>query len=149
MVSIQHIMTHDHKRCDDYFVQAENYAMEQDWDNARLMTDKFHQTLELHFKQEEDKLFPAFENATGMREGPTMVMRHEHQQMRELLDELLKAAAEKNSDRYFGLTETLHIFMQQHNMKEEQILYPMIDQECSNDAEQLLSGFVTVQADVA
>lgn len=124
MVSIQHIMTHDHKRCDDYFTQAENFAMKQDWDNSQIMTAKFHQALDLHFKQEEDKLFPAFENATDMREGPTMVMRHEHQQMRKLLDELLKATKEKNSDRYFGLTETLHIFMQQHNMKKNNFCTP-------------------------
>ena len=149
MISIQSIMTHDHKRCDNIFAQAENFAMTQDWDNTCMMTNKFHQIVEQHFKQEEDILFPAFENATGMTQGPTMVMRHEHQQMRELLNELVKAAIDKNSDRYFGLAETLHIFMQQHNMKEEQILYPMIDQECSNDTEQLLSGFNTEQASVA
>lgn len=149
MVSIQDVMTHDHKKCDEYFVQAENFALQQDWDNTLLMTKKFHQALQLHFNQEEDKLFPAFENATGMYEGPTMMMRHEHKQMKELLDELLKSAVEKNSDRYHGLSETLHIFMQQHNMKEEQILYPMIDQECSNDAEQLMSGFTETNADVA
>ena len=149
MVSIQNIMTQDHKRCDDYFAQAENHAMEMDWNNTQLMTEKFYQALKQHFNQEENKLFPAFENATGMRQGPTMIMRQEHQQIRELLDELLKATADKNSDRFFGLAETLHIFMQQHNMKEEQILYPMIDQECSNDTEQLLSGFVTDQPNVA
>ncbi|MFW2374370.1 MAG: hemerythrin domain-containing protein [Gammaproteobacteria bacterium] len=149
MVSIQNVMTHDHKRCDNYLAQAENFAMQQDWNNTCLMTEKFHQALHLHFEQEEEKLFPAFEVATGMRQGPTMIMRQEHQQIRELVDELLKAATDKNGDRYLGLTETLHIFMQQHNMKEEQILYPMIDQECSNDREQLLSGFDTAQADVA
>ncbi|MCW8956325.1 MAG: hemerythrin domain-containing protein [Gammaproteobacteria bacterium] len=149
MVSIKNIMTHDHKRCDDYFAQAENFAMAKDWNNTVLMTNTFHQALQLHLKQEEEKLFPAFENATGMHQGPTMVMRSEHQQIRELLEQLLRAAEDKNSDRYFGLSETLHIFMQQHNMKEEQILYPMIDQECSNDAEKLLSGFVTDHADVA
>lgn len=149
MVSIQDVMTHDHKKCDDYFVQAENFALKKDWDNTLLMTEKFYQALQLHFSQEENILFPAFEKATGMHQGPTMMMRQEHQQMKELLDELLKSATEKNSDRYYGLSETLHIFMQQHNMKEEQILYPMIDQECSNDAEQLMSGFDTAQADVA
>lgn len=149
MVSIKNIMTDDHKRCDDYFAQAEGFAMDRDWDNAILMTTKFHQAIEQHLNQEETKLFPAFENATGMQQGPTMVMRSEHEQIRELLQQLDTAATDQNNDRYLGLSETLHIFMQQHNMKEEQILYPMIDQECGHEAEQLLSGFVTEQADVA
>lgn len=149
MISVQAVMTHDHKKCDDYFSQAENFVLQKDWNNTNLLTKKFHQAMQLHFTQEEDKLFPAFEKATGMHEGPTMVMRQEHLQIRELLDELLKATADENSDRYLGLTATLQIFMQQHNMKEEQILYPMIDQQCSADVEQLMSGFANTEVDIA
>ena len=38
-----------------------------------------------HFEMEEAVLFPAFEEATGMTQGPTMVMHAEHVQMKGVL----------------------------------------------------------------
>jgi hemerythrin-like domain-containing protein len=137
MESIQHVMAHDHKRCDAIFAKAEFCASKNDWDQAQELAIGFINALLFHFKHEEETLFPAFEDKTGMTQGPTMMMRHEHEQMRELTDELKKAAENKNQDRYLGISETLLIFMQQHNMKEEQMLYPMIDKECGEDATNL------------
>ena len=70
-----------------------------------------------------------------------MMMRQEHQDMREFMAAMNKAVKDKNSDRYLGLAETLLIFMQQHNMKEEQILYPMIDSNCAQQADALMKDF--------
>ena len=33
-------------------------------------------------------MFPSFEEVTGMTQGPTMVMRMEHNQMRSILEDL-------------------------------------------------------------
>ncbi len=55
-------------------------------------------------------------------------MRLEHAQMRPLLAQLEAACAARDGDGYAGAAETLLILMQQHNMKEENILYPMCDQ---------------------
>ncbi|MCU7940892.1 MAG: hypothetical protein KZQ64_14615 [gamma proteobacterium symbiont of Bathyaustriella thionipta] len=49
--------------------------------------------------------------------------------------EINKAAARKEKEQFLALTETLMVTMQQHNMKEEQILYPMIDQSLPNAVE--------------
>jgi iron-sulfur cluster repair protein YtfE (RIC family) len=38
------------------------------------------------------------------------------------------AVANADHDRYLGLSETLNMLMQQHNLKEENMLYPMSDQ---------------------
>ena len=54
-------------------------------------------------------------------------MRSEHDQMRELLNAAKTALEERNAEDYSGTAETLLIMMQQHNMKEENILYPMCD----------------------
>ena len=43
------------------------------------------------------------------------------------------ASARAAADEYAGNAETLLIMMQQHNMKEENILYPMCDQHLGND----------------
>ena len=80
-----------------------------------------------HFEAEEGVLFPAFEAATGMGHGPTEMMRHEHEQMRTLLAQLESACDAHDGDGYSGIAETLLMLMQQHNMKEENILYPMCD----------------------
>jgi iron-sulfur cluster repair protein YtfE (RIC family) len=44
----------------------------------------------------------------------------------------------KDADDYAGNTETLLIMMQQHNMKEEHVLYPMCDQHLADLADVLL-----------
>ena len=59
--------------------------------------------------------------------GPTRVMRLEHQQMRETLTGMASTLASGDLENYLGEAETLLILMQQHNIKEEQVLYPMSD----------------------
>ena len=140
MDSIQQVMSHDRKRCDTLFAEAALCASKDKWDETLELANKFADAILFHFQHEEEILFPAFEDKTGMTSGPTVMMRHEHEQMRELINELKTAAENRNQDRYLGLSETLLIFMQQHNMKEEQILYPMIDTECGGDAENLTAN---------
>ncbi|MEW7975981.1 MAG: hemerythrin domain-containing protein [Candidatus Sedimenticola endophacoides] len=81
-----------------------------------------------------DTLVPGFEERTGQTMGPTQMMRQEHIQMRALLGEMGQAVALRDRERYLGLAETLMMIMQQHNMKEEQILYRMIDQAFGDEA---------------
>ncbi len=42
-------------------------------------------------------------------------------------------------DDYLGYAETLLIMMQQHNLKEENVLYPMCDQHLSSRSTELLA----------
>ncbi|NOR57820.1 MAG: hemerythrin domain-containing protein, partial [Sulfurimonas sp.] len=92
-----------------------------------------------HFKMEEMVLFPMFEQKTGMTEGPTQVMVMEHEQMRKLLSKMEDAVESNDNDKFFSLSETLMILMQQHNMKEEQMLYTMIQQHLGDDADHIIS----------
>ncbi len=126
-MSISEFMSKDHKACDLLFAEAENAASEENWDSANQALTAFVRAMSRHFGVEELELFPAFEQATGMQGGPTQMMRMEHVQMRELFAEMQYALEQKNSDDYLGAAETLLILMQQHNVKEEQILYGMID----------------------
>jgi hemerythrin-like domain-containing protein len=137
MISIQEVMTADHKRCDQLYVEAEILVSGNDWERAKKQVNLFIESLLEHFHHEENVLFPAFEEASGMRHGPTEMMRHEHEQMRALTTEMNVALENQNQDRYLGLSDTLLIYMQQHNMKEEQILYPLIDKDCADKAAEL------------
>ncbi len=116
-----------HKQCDDLFANAEAAAHAGRWQECADAFRRFDAELEAHFATEENFLFPAFETATGMSAGPTQVMRMEHSQMRELLMEMADAQQEQDLRRFAGAGDTLLILMQQHNMKEENILYPMCD----------------------
>jgi len=131
-------MTDDHRRCDDEFAAAEQAAAAADWSAAVAAFASFRDDVEHHFAAEESLLFPAFEEKTGMYMGPTQVMRSEHVQMRELMQAAADALAAKDAEAYAGNAETLLIMMQQHNMKEENILYPMCDQHLADDAATLL-----------
>lgn len=147
MISIKTVMTNDHRRCDELFAQAEQDVASLKWETAQLSVGNFIQGLKSHLKHEENILFPDFEETTGMTQGPTMMMRQEHDQMREILVEMEKAITNKNQDRYIGLSDTLLLFMQQHNMKEEQILYPMIDQDCAARADALTLAIRNINKD--
>jgi hemerythrin-like domain-containing protein len=69
--------------------------------------------------------------------GPTLVMRGEHKEMRAILARLQDALERKDADDFAGEAETLLIMMQQHNMKEENILYPMCDSTLAAEREAL------------
>lgn len=116
-----------HKHCDEIFASAEDACANGDWAAGEKAFALLLSQLEAHFTSEEEVLFPAFEAATGMTSGPTEVMRGEHRQMRDLLAQMKGALAARDGDGFGGAAETLLILMQQHNMKEENILYPMCD----------------------
>lgn len=125
--AISKFMHQDHQRCDQLFAQAED-ALDAGGGAEELRS--FLAAMETHFKMEEEQLFPPFEEATGMKgTGPTEVMRSEHQQMRGLLQQMRAALESGDAPKALRPAETLMILMQQHNLKEENILYPMLDQQ--------------------
>ena len=133
MTTIRSFMTDDHRRCDDYFAEAEQAIGKKNIEAARAAFGHFRTAVLAHFECEEKTLFPTFEAKTGMSMGPTQVMRMEHQQMRALLDDAQTAIGTGDTEDYLGIAETLLIMMQQHNMKEENILYPMCDQHLTDE----------------
>ena len=144
MNTILDFLGSDHRACDDLFASAETAAAQKNWDSAHSLFERFQTAMAHHLAMEEDVLFPAFEARTGMRAGPTQVMRMEHEQMRGLLQDMASAVAACNQDGYLGLSETLNMLMQQHNLKEETMLYPMSDQVLGGDREGLIRSMQTL-----
>jgi len=137
MSTIKGFLTEDHGRCDELFAKMED-AVTQSIENAKDAYDAFAEATERHFQMEERVMFLEFEQKTGMTQGPTAIMRHEHAQMRNLLAEMGKAIEAKDKDKFFGNSETLMILMQQHNMKEEQMLYTMAQQHLSAESDRII-----------
>lgn len=138
-MSISDHMTSEHKRCDLLYLAAEKAALEGDWNTARQEYQKFHQSMKQHFEMEEKVLFPDFEEVQGSDMGPTHVMRLEHEQMYTLMDNIQTALDAENKDEFMGEADTLLMFMQQHNAKEEMMLYPISDQILAPQSEEVIS----------
>ncbi len=145
MSAIVSYMSAGHRHCDDLFADAENAVSENNWTAASAAWEAFCRELESHLQREELVLFPAFEEQTGSTQGPTAVMRQEHIQMRALVQQMTTAVTAQDTEEFLGGADTLQILISQHNMKEEQILYPMSDQAIQN-TEQLVE---TMQSKIA
>ena len=116
----------DHRDCDARWADVEELLDTEDIDTARPAWDKFDAGMRRHMAMEEEVLFPAFEEVTGMSGGgPTAMMRMEHQQMKGLLDQIAVAMDSGDSQEALDIGDTLLMLVQQHNVKEEGMLYPM------------------------
>ena len=137
MTTISAIMQHNHRQCDELYAAAEENVTKQDWDDADRAWQAFTSELFSHIDdREEGQLFPALEAANGPA-GPIAVMRSEHVQMRALVAQMNEALAARDQEQFLGLGETLMMLTQQHNMKEENVLYPIMDQYIADQADKL------------
>jgi len=144
-MQITDFMGDDHRRCDLIFASAEESVSKGDWSSAESNNRRFLEAMEHHFRMEEEMLFPRFEEVSGHAMGPTEMMRHEHRQMRQLFEQMNQAVSAQSADDYLGASETLLILMQQHNAKEEQMLYPMSDQVLAGEQDELINKLEAVE----
>lgn len=125
--TISRYFEQDHDRLDELFKTFQTLKR-TDFPQAKAAFKAFKEGLQRHIVWEEDLLFPLWEEKTGMSEGgPTFVMRAEHRQIGDRLDAIQDkvAAEDPDSDRD---EEALLQLLGSHNMKEERVLYPSIDQ---------------------
>ncbi|PHR57519.1 MAG: hemerythrin HHE cation-binding protein [Arcobacter sp.] len=143
MLGIKEFLTNDHRECDEVFAQMEE-AVANGSEDSISKFESFHTSMIHHFDMEEKVMFPAFEKKIGMTEGPTQVMRNEHEQMRRIMTQMVEAIGSKDNERFFGLSETLMMLTQQHNMKEEQMLYTMAEQHLGTQGEAIVEEMQAV-----
>ena len=116
----------DHRDCDARWADVEELLDTSDVETALPAWHKFDASMRRHFNMEEQVLFPAFDSRSGMGGGgPTAMMRMEHQQMRGLLDQIGAAMDISDAQEAMDVGDTLLMLVQQHNVKEEGMLYPM------------------------
>ena len=120
----------DHRRLDGLMEECRGLADLGDMAGATTKFNAFREGLQRHIRIEEELLFPEFEMATGLSEGgPTGVMRHEHLEIRrlmELINDLFRGPNPSLTE-FESLRSALYALLHEHNVKEERILYPMTD----------------------
>ena len=129
--SVMDYLEKDHRRLDDLLSRTQAKVAAGDLRGAAVEFAPFHDGLLRHIRIEEDLVFPDFEEATGTGGGggPTGVMRSEHAEIQRLLA-LIKAhlgSPAPSAGEFERLRTALVAVLSGHNMKEEQILYPMTD----------------------
>jgi hemerythrin-like domain-containing protein len=139
MTGIASTMAGHHATCDDLFAAALAKATQGNWDETVFGFARFRDQFERHIGREETVLFPAFELTTGSQTGPTALKRQEHNRKRALLAQIELALKAHDQEGDEGYASTLLIMMQQHNLKEENVLYPMFDAIMADRAGELVS----------
>ena len=122
----------DHDRLDALF---ESFQREkrQDFAKAKKTFAEFKAGLQRHILWEEELLFPRWEENSGMAEGgPTQIMRSEHRSIRDCM-EAIQNEVEREAPDSDGDEQRLLELLKAHNMKEERILYPSMDQVISEE----------------
>ncbi|OYV75735.1 MAG: hypothetical protein B7Z66_11610 [Chromatiales bacterium 21-64-14] len=140
MDTISRFLRADHHACDAAFGATEAAAAAGRWEIAAARFTGFRDDLERHLGREERILFPRFEARTGQCTGPTQVMRAEHEQMRTLVSLLERMVQARRREAFLNHADTLFTLIQQHNLKEEQVLHPTADQVLEDERITLLAS---------
>lgn len=122
----------DHDRLDELFKTFQTLKR-SDFTKAMEAFKEFKVGLQRHILWEEELLFPLWEEKTGMIEdGPTPVMRFEHEQIKQLLEVIHQKVEVQNLDTDQNEQALINL-LSSHNRKEERALYPAIDNVTNAD----------------
>jgi len=131
--TIAEFMEQDHDRLDEIFKEFQA-TKRQNAEKTKTLFQEFLRGLQRHIVWEEEILFPVFEAHANMGHdhGPTAVMRNEHRQINMFLEQILEkvTAEDPTSDE---AEQGLLTVLTAHNIKEEKILYPWIDNSVSEN----------------
>lgn len=127
--TVNDALSWDHDRLDALEAGAFKARDVGEFDQAKAFCSAFAFGLRRHIRFEEELLFPEFEAKAGFSPamGPTAVMRDEHREILQILERIEEAIGEKGS-QVDSLRRGLHTVLGNHNLKEENIVYPGTDQ---------------------
>lgn len=92
----------------------------------------FKHGIERHIALEREVLFPTFQRKTGIVEGPIAALEEEHRQILTLV-ERINLRIQRNDSSSNRLEHDLMVILGHHNVKEENVLYPVLDHLLSVD----------------
>ena len=138
---VSEALSWDHDRLDSLEQTAFRKRGAGELRGAAELYAAFAAGLRRHIGFEEEILFPAFEERTGFppMAGPTAVMRVEHREIQDLLQRI-EAGIGDPAAPVEELRRRFYAVLGDHNVKEEEILYPGTDEILgAEDADRLVS----------
>ena len=129
-----------HQRCDDLFYRTETNIAQRNWKEAIDSFRSFQDVLRLHIRMEEKILLPAFEQTLDGCADPIAMLRSEHKQIIGIVNRMWDAIQCFDPAEYVLHAETLTLLMQQHALKEEEMLYPLLDRALASKRSKIISA---------
>lgn len=119
----------DHRRIEAILRLGVMLAEHADWPAAQAVLADHGAALRRHADLEDAVLFPAVIAAQGgFHTGPIELLRAEHVEVRRSIDALLRAARERDLAGVHEACEWMERGALEHHAKEEEILFPAIDE---------------------
>lgn len=144
MRKILDYLASDHHTCEAWRSTTEAAVTQKDWDAAHESLRGFEAAVLAHLTREEHVLFPALEAHNADAQGLVPVMHMEHRQLRELLHDMAQALSDGHHSRCLRLSEMFNALMQQHKVKEEAWLLPLLDRMPGDKRDALLAAMQAV-----
>ena len=132
-------MRADRRYCDGLFDLIEPLGRSGRWGEVQQALLAFRCALEQHLKREERVLLPAIEEAHGSSEA-LQAMCRENDNVRTLLTAADAASSRHDAQALSGALSRLRMVMEQHNLREESVLYPLADALLADRAGDLLQA---------
>ena len=115
-----------HRHCSELFNAARAMVVAQDWAALQLRVGALREAVLEHFRYEEQKLFPLYEEVSG-EEGSTEALCAQHDDMRAILWTLGGFSPEEDPPRYCAEFDALQSQFDAHAAEEESRMYPAFE----------------------
>jgi len=112
-----------HRRCEELFAAVQRVAAAGDWNAMPGCVATLREALLDHFRYEEERLFPLYEEASG-NEGATETFCAQHDDMRAALWILATMSPAEEAKRYCAELRALQEQFDAHAEEEERRMYP-------------------------
>ncbi|WP_168798582.1 hemerythrin domain-containing protein [Herbaspirillum sp. ST 5-3] len=139
----------DHKHCDLLFAQIGTCLRERNWEDAHTRFLRFSDAIKQHIRMEEKVLFPVFEQTIRHGAGPIEMLRQEHQQLRCIVDRMFDALINFHPADFLLHAESYTLLMQQHCVKEEMLVYPLLDKVAAEQRAQIVHAMTEYSRAIA
>lgn len=133
METICDCLAYVHRHCDDLFSQVEISVTRKEWAQAEEKFQQFDHALKRHLEMEETILFPVFKRTMHNSAVPIGMLQLDHQHIRMMAGRLYESLCRCDPVDFMIHTETFTILMQEHSIKEEDMLYPLLDRILSGN----------------
>ncbi len=137
MKSAEHWLVHDHTRIEFLLGELADACETQNWQIMKRSLKELIKQLKYHMAQEEEVLFPAYDERTGPPHMPTLLLRKEHRDVIKILTELSSVLKVEDLAAAQKLLPELQTAMLQHHEKEEHVFLPMASHILCENREEL------------
>lgn len=117
----------DHQRCDAIFERVVACIAQGGWRAAEPGFQDFLEAFQRHVRMEERVLLPAFQQCMKGADAVIALLRSEHRQILAMLERMSDTVKRRDKVEFLLHAETFTMLKKQHGMKEEEMLYPLLD----------------------